>query len=217
MARAGGALLALSLLLPLAAPGAALAHERRAVGPFTFVVGFAAEPAIQNTMNGASLRISRTEGGTPVEGADKTLKVQIAAGGGQPKEFALRTVSGQPGLYQADLIPTKSGSYIFTFAGTLDGTAVNQRFESGPGRFNDVTAVDTLQFPALDAGLAPAQVAASLRSAEERAAAAEASAGQGRLLGLGGLIVGLAGLALGGAALLAGRRTEQPVRRTAAA
>jgi hypothetical protein len=84
LARVAGVALAGAAAVQLLAPGTALAHERRQVGPYTFVVGFASEPAIQNQMNGASIRISRTDGGTPVEGADKTVKASVAAGGGQP-------------------------------------------------------------------------------------------------------------------------------------
>ena len=209
VSRGAGALLALGLLLPLAAPGAALAHERRAVGPYTFVVGFANEPAIQNQMNGASVRISKTDGGTPVEGAAQTLKVQVASGGNTPKELALRAVSGQPGLYQADLMPTSTGSYVFTFTGTLEGTPVNEKFESGPGRFDDVRPLADYQIPA--AAAAPStqpapQAAAS--TTDDRVADAEAAAAQARMFGIGGLVVGLIGLATGAVALLSARRSS---------
>src|SRR5439155_13584172 len=94
LARLGGALLMLGALLPLAAPGAALAHERRNVGPYTLIVGFMGEPALAGQPNGIDLRISNTADGSPVIGADKTLKASIAFGGGQPKEFPLRGVFG---------------------------------------------------------------------------------------------------------------------------
>jgi hypothetical protein len=199
---AGAAVVALTLLAQ-ASTGTALAHERRVVGPFTFVVGFLTEPAIQGEPNGIDLRITRTEGGAPVEDAEKTLKAQIAFGGGQPKEFPLRARFGTPGGYTADLIPTKAGSYIFTFTGTLEGTAVNQRFESGPGRFNDVSAADSLQFPEV----APAaSLATQLNEAQDRASAAEARARQAQSIGTGGLVLGLLGTCLGAAGFVASRR-----------
>jgi hypothetical protein len=210
-----GVALAGAAAVQLLAPGTALAHERRQVGPYTLVVGFASEPAIQNQVNGASIRISRTDGGTPVEGADKTLKVSLAAGGGQPKEFPLRAVFGQPGLYQADFIPSKSGSYIFTFAGTLEGTAVNERFESGPGRFNDVDAVDKLLFPE---AASTAQLADQVKDAQDRAAAAESKVGQAQTAGIAGVVLGVIGLGTGAAALMAARRSSPPpAPRTAVA
>jgi hypothetical protein len=210
-ARLAGALLVAGGLLPLLAPGTALAHERRAVGPYTFVVGFLGEPALQGEPNGIDLRITRTDGGAPVEGADKTLKAAVAFGGGQPKEFPLRARFGTPGAYTADLIPTKAGSYLFTFSGTIDGTPVNEKFESGPGRFDDVKATDQLQFP--EVVPAPAQLSATVKSADERAQAAEARAaaaegqlGRAQALSTAGAVLGLLGLAAGGWALLSRRR-----------
>jgi hypothetical protein len=212
LARLAGTCLVAGGLLPLLAPGTALAHERRVVGPYTFVVGFMNEPALQGQPNGIDLRITQTDGGAPVEGAEKTLKAGIAFGGGQPKDFPLRTRYGQPGAYTADLIPTKAGSYLFTFTGTIDGNPVNQTFESGPGRFDDVQATDKLQFP--EAVPAPATLAASVQSAGDRAQAAEAraAAAEGKLsqaqgLGAAGVVLGLLGLGAGGWALLSARRS----------
>ena len=210
--RAAGALLMVGALLPLAAPAMALAHERRSVGPYTFVVGFISEPALLGQPNGIDLRISNAADSSPVEGAEKSLKAAIAFGGGQPKEFPLRTRFGMPGAYTADLIPTKPGSYIFTFTGTIEGVTINQRFESGPGRFNDVEDTAKLQFP--EAVPAPAQLAGTVKTAQDQAqaadartSAAESQIGQARAFGIAGTIVGLIGLAVGVAALLSARRT----------
>src|SRR5687767_14702114 len=129
-------------------PTAAFAHERREVGKYTLVVGFNEEPALQGEPNATQLTITvPSENDRAVEGAENTLKLSVAAGGGQPKEFALRTVFRQPGRYVADFIPTRPGAYIFTFTGTIEGQQINERFESGPGRFDEVKAVDALQFP----------------------------------------------------------------------
>jgi hypothetical protein len=210
-ARVALALGTLAALLALALPGTALAHERREVGPYTFVVGFITEPALQGEPNGIDLRITRTDTGEPVEGAQQNLKASIAFGGGQPKEFPLRARFRMPGAYTADVIPTKSGSYIFTFAGDIEGTPITQTFESGPGRFNDVEPADKLQFP--DAVPAAAALAAQARSAEERAQAAETraaavehSVAQAQALAIGGLVVGLLGLAAAVVALMSARR-----------
>ena len=218
LARAAGVLLMLGALLPLAAPGAALAHERRAVGPYTFIVGWMGEPSLQGQPNGIDLRISNTADGSPVTGADKTLKAAIAFGGGQPKEFPLRGVFGKDGAYTADLIPTKAGSYIFTFSGTINGTPVNEKFESGPGRFDDVADTAKLQFP--DTVPAPAQMAGTVQTAQQQAqdAAGQASAaqvqiGQARAFGIAGTVIGLIGLGLAAYALTAARRTSTSATR----
>ena len=198
------ALGAVAALLALALPGTALAHERRQVGPYTFVVGFINEPALQGEPNGIDLRITRTDTGDPVEGAEQSLKASIAFGGGQPKGFPLRARFRMPGAYTADVIPTKPGSYSFTFTGDLEGAPINQRFESGPGRFDDVQPADKLQFP--EAAPAPASLATALERAEHRAAAAESKVAQAQALGLGGLVLGALGLSVGVFALLSARR-----------
>ncbi|MBI3953814.1 MAG: hypothetical protein HY330_04815 [Chloroflexi bacterium] len=46
-----------------AAPAAA--HERRAVGQYTFVVGFTGEPAFVEDKNGVDLRVTRTQAASP--------------------------------------------------------------------------------------------------------------------------------------------------------
>jgi hypothetical protein len=121
------------------------AHERRQVGDYTFVVGFLNEPAYLEEANGASVRVTRPDS-TPVEGLQQSLKVEITSGA-DTRTFDLTTVFGQPGLYVARFLPTKSGAYTFRFFGTIEGNEINERFESGPGRFDEVKSTEDLQFP----------------------------------------------------------------------
>jgi hypothetical protein len=208
----------LVVVVSLTAPAAALAHERREVGKYAFVVGFNDEPAYQGEPNGTQITITvPSEGDRPIEGAENTLKVSIGAGGAQPKEFPLHTVFRQPGRYVADFVPTRSGAYIFTFTGTLEGQPVNERFESGPGRFDEVRSLEALQYPE---PVPPGnEVARLARAADERAAAAEAAAESSRSLALIGLGVGSLGILLAivalGLLLTRGRDAGQavPARR----
>jgi hypothetical protein len=182
------------MLLLLALPANASAHERRDVGAgkYQVVVGFITEPAIEGEPNGVDFRVTNKETNKPVEGVEKTLKVALQAGGGAPKEMPLRARFGQPGAYTADLIPTRAGAYIFTFTGDIEGAAINERFESGPGRFNDVTSAETLQFPEPVASASVLQ--RQLRDAEARAQQATTFGYAGVGLGLLGTVVGLAAL-----------------------
>lgn len=213
LARLAGVFLMLGALLPLAAPGAALAHERRNVGPYTFVVGWTGEPAYTNLLNGLDLRISNTADNSPVEGADKTLKAQVAFGGGAPKDLPLRAVSGKPGAYTSDIVPTKAGSFIFTFSGTIDGTAVNEKFESGPGRFDDAKDIASIQMPAA-APAAVATTAPAVQSQADQLAAAQGQVAQARTFGIAGIVLGLIGVGLAAWALTAARRPAGPVATT---
>jgi hypothetical protein len=181
-------------------PSTVSAHERRDVGPYQFVVGFIGEPAILGEPNGIDLRVVDKASQKPVEGVEKTLKAAIAFGGGQPKELPLRTRFNMPGSYTADVIPTRAGTYIFTFSGSIDGQQVNERFESGPGRFNDVQARADLSFPVVEAS--PAELQQALNEARQQAKTAT-------MLGTAGLVLGLASLALAGY-LLARARSAAP-------
>ena len=184
--------LAAALLLALAIPGLASAHERRDVGKLQFVVGWIGEPALQGEPNGIDLRITDKATNQPIEGAEKTLKATVAFGGGAPKEFPIRARFGMKGAYTADVIPTRAGAYIFTFTGTVGDEQVNQKFESGPGRFNDVEDQSKLQFP--EAVPYAGDMVKQVQAAEARAAQATTFGYVGIGLGVVGTLLGLAAL-----------------------
>jgi hypothetical protein len=200
-----GSTVFVALFLLAISPGVALAHERRTVGNYQLVVGFNTEPALQGEPNGVQLTVTApNDNNRAVDGLADTLKVAVAYGGGAPRDFKLRSVFGTPGRYIADLIPTRAGTYIFTFTGTIEGTRVNERFESGPGRFNDVEAVDALQFPE---AIPPANEAVrQARAASEDAAEAQAQVAQARTMGVAAISVGVLGILLGAAALAVAAR-----------
>ena len=129
--------------------GPAEAHERRTVGPYTFVVGWAVEPAYADQVNGVELIVTDSATTKAVEGLDKTLTVEIVAGGGAAtKRLTLAPTFGQPGHYEAKVMPTKSGDYTFHITGTAGATKVDEKFESGPGRFDGVADSAAIRFPA---------------------------------------------------------------------
>ena len=126
----------------------ALGHERRAVGPYTFVVGWLNEPAYVNLLNSLDLTVTETNGAKAVEGLDKTLKADLAIGGSttaQPLTLAARF--GLPGKYSGYVMPTKVGDYRFHITGTIGTMNIDEKFESGPGRFGSIESTDSLQYP----------------------------------------------------------------------
>lgn len=134
----------------IALSGPAAAHERRAVGPYQIVVGWLSEPAFAGTMNPAFLRVTDTRATPPkpVEGLEDTLRAEIFhAGLGTPLKLAFRDIHGQPGSYAADFVPTKEGSYTFRIVGKIETLDIDERFESGPGRFDEVGSLAALQYP----------------------------------------------------------------------
>src|SRR5712691_9657281 len=126
----------------------ALGHERRSLGPYTFVVGWISEPAYVNAANGLSLDVTETTGSKPVEGLATTLHAEVIVGGGAKKlSLDLATDEASPGHYEGSFIPTKIGDYIFHIFGDAGSTKIDERFESGPNTFGGVASTDPLQFP----------------------------------------------------------------------
>ncbi len=190
------------LLTGVAAPGGASAHERRDLlgGKYRVVVGFLAEPAYEGEPNGLDLTVTslteKTADGKdkPVEGLQDTLKAQVIVGGGAKQlDLALTPVFNQPGKYAGRFQPTKSGQYQFRVYGQLEGQPIDERFESGPGRFNDVQSLAPLQFP---------EQVPTTANLQARIDAAESAADTARLLGIAGLVVGALGLGTAAFALL---------------
>jgi hypothetical protein len=154
------------------------------------VVGWDTEPAYVNQRNAAGIRISKpgTNPAEPVNGVEKTLKVQIRQGS-QTRTFDLRAVFGQPGYYVADIVPTRAGDYVWTFTGSIGGDAVNEAFDSADGKFDAVAAGTDVQFPV--AAPDPDQVTKQLLAAQAAAQSAQTIAYVGVALGLLGCLLAI--------------------------
>jgi len=184
------------LALVLISAGAASAHEQRSVGDYSLEVGFLEEPALVNQLNGAFLSVEKDE--TPVEGLDESLKVEVIVGGGAAKkELNFTALEDEPGAYVAKFIPTVVGDYTFRIFGEIEGTPIDESFESGPGRFDSVEDVTELQFPeAVTLSGTLDQTVADLQAkVQDLESGSDSTA---RVLAIAGLVAGLAGLGLGG-------------------
>jgi len=126
----------------------AAAHETRMVGPYTFVVGWVSEPAVAGQSNGLDLTVTETAGGKVVEGLEKTLTAQVITGGGaKTRTLELAPDGDQPGHYTSGFVPTRVGDYTFHLSGMAGTTKIEEKFESGPNRFDPVTDIVGLEFP----------------------------------------------------------------------
>lgn len=177
-----------------------LAHERRAINNYQVVVGWIVEPALEGQKDGVDLRVTDNTTGQPVLGLEKTLKVEITfVPTGVSKVFDLRTIFRDPGHYTSDLILTDAGVYRMRFFGDLEGTAINETFNSkgGGGGYGDVESTANLQFPQqlptlreLDGVTRAAQ--RTVQEAYDRASTATTFAYIGIALGaLGTILVGV--------------------------
>jgi len=164
----------------------ALGHERRSIGPYTFLVGWVNEPAYVNAANGMSLDVTETSSSKPVDGLETTLKAEVIVGGGaKTLSLTLATDEATPGHYEGSFIPTKVGDYIFHIFGDVGSTKVDERFESGPNTFDGVISTDQLQFP--DRVPANADLAARLDSIQTLVIAAIVIGALALLVSVGGL------------------------------
>lgn len=202
--------LAASLLLALVAAGTALAHEHREVGSYEIEVGWRNEPAYVNQPNGLHLGVMSLEeaneseegeheevegedahgSGGAVENLVGTLQAEIIFGD-QTRQLELRSVSGEPGVYTADILPTVPGSYIFHIFGNIEGNAIDETFNSADGSFSDIEPLDELQFPETANALGGQTLVASQQDVNNA-----------RLFGIGGLVLGALGLLVGVMALV---------------
>lgn len=196
--------------------GGASAHEQRIVGNYAFEVGFAEEPALVNQLNGVFLNVQffekgvpeagegeEVEGGEPAEGLDESLTVELIVGGGAAKkEIGFEPIEGEPGAYVAAFLPTVTGDYTFRIFGEIEGTEINESFESGPGRFDSVESLDEVAFP--EAPADDAALSATVQALELKVDGLDSggSDGTARSLGTAGLVAGLVAVALGGYAVI---------------
>jgi hypothetical protein len=143
--------LAASLILTLATVALtfrpASAHEGREVGPYRLIFGWRVEPAFAGVYNGPELLIEMKDDATKkVTGAEATLKLEVVFGD-KTKQLKLGAAWGQPGRYEADLLPTRAGDYSFKLTGKIGDTEVNETFSSADGEFSSVEPAGDILFP----------------------------------------------------------------------
>jgi len=189
-----------------------LAHEHRAVGNYEFVVGFLNEPALAYEPNGLSLRITlfpngvpteeeegtaAEEEGQPVEGLEETLQAEIIAGGGaETMELTLEPAFGDPGHYEAVLIPTVDGDYSFHVFGDLEGQQIDETFSSGPETFSSIEDTSELQFP--EAVPSNAELSAQIAALDSGGGSDSDTV---MILAIIGIVAGVIGIGIGAFAL----------------
>ena len=131
-----------------------------------------------------------------------TLQVEVTHVSSSVSQIMdLKEAWNSPGQYKAEFIPTSPGSYNFRFFGDIEGTEINESFESSNTTFDEVTPANEIQFPVKLA--APRETENAARRALDavtEASDAASSASTATLLGIIALILGVVGLVLGGLA-----------------
>jgi hypothetical protein len=193
----------LAMLLLVAWPLAASAHEHRAIanGQYNVVVGFLNEPSFAGQQNGLDLTVMKLGGkpsagtpatdsddgpsGAPVTGLEKTLKAEVMYGD-QTMELTLAPRWNTPGAYDGVFFPMKPGDYTFRIFGTIDGAKVDESFTSSPSTFGPVEDPAPLEFPKATAASAANDMTAGFLTGADGPGAG-AAAGLVVLLGAAGL------------------------------
>lgn len=201
----GGIALLVAFFAVTVISGVASAHEKRHVGPYTFVVGFLNEPAYANQENSLDLTICNGNDcnytvqqgqrvvSNPVMNADQTLKAEVIMGSAAPLALPLEPRYANPGKYSSYFVPSKTGTYTFHIFGTLQGMQINEKFTSSPNTFSDVGEVHI--YPVVPTQNAANSLQAQVESAQQSAATAT-------MVGVAGAVLGLLGLVTAGIALL---------------
>jgi hypothetical protein len=176
-----------ALVVMLAMPGLAAAHEIRQVGDYQFVVGLIGEPVFTDQKSGLEIQVTANE--EPVEGLEESLEAEVIFGD-QSRSLTLEPRFGEPGWYQSVFFPTAAGPYTFHVTGEIEGQAIDESFTAGPDTFGEVQDATSGQFP-----VAFPATSDIVRDAEA-GAAASTTATIALVLGAAGLITGLVSLGL---------------------
>ncbi len=151
------ALTGATMVASLMFAGLASAHEHGVfqIGNkrYRLVIGSLNEPLTVDDKTGVDFRVSLLKGssmsmsgsmamsdeedaGTPVTGLEKTLKVEISAGG-KKKVLDLDPAYGQPGAYRAPFYPSVQTTYTYRFFGTINDAPVDLSFPCTAGEVSE--------------------------------------------------------------------------------
>jgi hypothetical protein len=204
-ARLATAIVTVTAATLVATTGVASAHEHRHVlgDKYELGVGWGEEPTYTGFKNSVTLEVSDHDG-KPI--ADlKDIKVQVKAGDATA-DYSLEPAFGEPGLYEASMIPTRTGTYTFKFTGTIRGEAFDETFTSSETTFDSPKDATEVEFPAKDPS--PNQLAqrldregARVKSLQTAAADAKDDASSAQTLAIVGIVLGALGLVAGGIGL----------------
>lgn len=196
--RSGVSLFLGCVLFALVSPTTAYAHGQSQSGDFVLVIGWASEPPLVGQPNAVELTV-KDANGNGVEGLGDSLKVTVAFGGATSDELSFEPAFGEPGNYQAAVIPTEPGAYTFHVIGKIQDTPVDLSRKSGPDSFDEVKNSTALQFPTkLPSGTdLAARVDRTDSRASKQASDAASSARVALTVGAAAAVLALIALVLG--------------------
>jgi hypothetical protein len=130
------------------------AHQKQLVSignkDYLFVVGSTNEPVFVDDKSGVELfaytpdpkdPTSDSSNGTkPIQGLEKTLKVEVSAGP-KKKVFDFDPVDKDPGHYTATFFPTVQTTYNYRVFGNVSNTPISLTWTCSPGSVSEDTVI----------------------------------------------------------------------------
>jgi hypothetical protein len=125
-------------------PGALLAHISKTYANYTLEVGWSNEPSLVGEINNAIIQVNETQGShsTAVRNALSNLNIMVKYGG-VTKTLDFVPSEQAEGLYEAELIPTRVGSYSLL----LNGKIKSQNISNAEIPLDFVEGKEKLSFP----------------------------------------------------------------------
>ena len=120
------------------------AHKEIKVGNYTIEAGWEEEPPLVNILNNIVVYVFEND--SPVRNAMKDLSININYGG-LNKELNFVPSEETSGLYLADIIPSKLGSYSLNLQGNINTQNIDNDIE-----IEDVEDATKITFPIIDGG-----------------------------------------------------------------
>jgi hypothetical protein len=143
-----------AVLVALLSAGIVGAHVTRQAGPYTIEIGWANEPTYVGEANAVLIIVQDAADQPVTDLAEDDLKVVVLNGSEQTGEltfepgFSVEEGWGQPGEYNAPIMPTAPGEYTFHLTGAIRGEPVDIEVTSGDETFDSVKGTSEIQFPA---------------------------------------------------------------------
>ncbi|MGH9954031.1 MAG: hypothetical protein ACRD5J_20640, partial [Nitrososphaeraceae archaeon] len=127
----------------------AYAHQTSKYGNFTLEYGWAEEPVLIDEINNVVVGVttdSENNSSFPVRNALTDMEIKVKYGG-LTKDLDFVPAQEEAGLYEAEIFPTRLGSYSLVINGTIQDQRINDEVE-----IEDVESKQRISFPEANSG-----------------------------------------------------------------
>ncbi|MGH9964651.1 MAG: hypothetical protein ACRD5E_07480 [Nitrososphaeraceae archaeon] len=124
-------------------PQMAFAHQTSKYGNYTLEYGWIEEPVLIDEINDIVVGVTTDSenSSSPVRNALAEMDIKVKYGG-ITKDLAFVPSQEEAGLYEAEILPTRLGSYDLVVNGTIKGQVISDEVQ-----IEDVESKDKISFP----------------------------------------------------------------------